>query len=274
MAEQTTQEAIEQRIKDNLAQIHNRLMVFSGKGGVGKTTVAVNLALALAQKDLRVGILDVDIHGPNVPRMLGVEQPIISTTEQNKIKPVVTDTGLKVISMAFFLPDDGAPVVWRGPLKMRAITQFLADVDWGELDWLVIDAPPGTGDEPLSVAQMIPGAKVLVVTTPQAVSAMDARRAIEFARLVKLQVVGVVENMSTFICPHCGKVSPLFPPGGAIRMAQELAVPILARLPFIPKAAADADQGQAVVLSQPESSLALEFQQLAQQLLAGENKKL
>ncbi|MCL6465884.1 MAG: Mrp/NBP35 family ATP-binding protein [candidate division WOR-3 bacterium] len=267
MAEQTTQEAIEQRIKENLTQIHNRLMVFSGKGGVGKTTVAVNLALALAQKNLRVGILDVDIHGPNVPRMVGVEQPIISTTAQNKIKPVVTDTGLKVISMAFFLPDDGAPVVWRGPLKMRAITQFLADVDWGELDWLVIDAPPGTGDEPLSVAQMIPGAKALIVTTPQAVSAMDARRAIEFARLVGLQVVGVVENMSTFICPHCGKETELFPSGSAERMAQEMGVPILARIPFEPAVAIAGDDGRAVVISAPDGAVARAFHNLAARLI-------
>lgn len=266
MQKQTNQEVIGEQIQENLARIHNRLMVFSGKGGVGKTTVAVNLALALSQKNLRVGVLDIDIHGPNVPRMVGVEQPIIETTQEGRIKPIVTSTGLKVISMAFFLPDGRAPVVWRGPLKMRAITQFLADVDWGELDWLVIDAPPGTGDEPLSIAQMIPGAQALIVTTPQAVSAMDAQRAVEFARLVGLRVVGIVENMSTFICPHCGKATELFPRGSAARMAQEMGVPILARIPFVPAVAIAGDDGRAVVIADPKSAVAELFQNLAARL--------
>jgi Mrp family chromosome partitioning ATPase len=260
------------RIDENLARIGNRLIVLSGKGGVGKTTVAVNIALGLAQAGRRVGILDTDIHGPNVPLMLGIQEAEPTVAPDNGFLPFPGPLGIKVMSMALLVKN--APIIWRGPLKAKAIMEFLGNVSWGELDWLVIDSPPGTGDEPLSIAQLVRATSAIIVTTPQEVSALDARRALEFARMVNLRVIGIVENMSEFVCPHCGKPSPLFPPGGAIRMAEELAVPILARLPFIPKAAADADQGQAVVLSQPEGPLALKFQQLAQQLLAGENKKL
>ncbi len=257
---------IQERINENLKHIRNRLMVFSGKGGVGKTTVAVNLALALARAGQRVGILDTDIHGPNVPKMVGVEQPVVQTTAAGRIEPVRAPGGVKVISMSFFLPGYD-PVVWRGPLKMRAIMQFLADVEWGELDWLIIDSPPGTGDEPLSIAQLVPGALALVVTTPQEVAAMDARRAVEFARLVKLQVVGIVENMSTFTCPHCGKETELFPGGGVSAILKELMVPVLVRIPFVVDVAVAGDSGKAIVLARPDSPVAQLFSALAARLL-------
>jgi ATP-binding protein involved in chromosome partitioning len=268
---QSGTDELTKRIDENLAQIGNRLIVLSGKGGVDKTTVAVNIALVLAQAGRRVGILDADIHGPNVPLMLGIQggEPII--TPDGGFLPFTGPLGTKVMSMALLVKN--APIIWRGPLKAKAIMEFLGNVSWGELDWLVIDAPPGTGDEPLSIAQLVRATIAIIITTPQEASALDARRAVEFARMVNLRVIGIVENMSEFVCPHCGKASPLFPAGGAIRMSQELALPVLARLPFIPQAAADADQGRVVVLSQPESPLAIKFRHIVQCLLNEESKK-
>jgi ATP-binding protein involved in chromosome partitioning len=260
------------RIEENLTRIRNRLIILSGKGGVGKTTVAVNIALALAQAGRRVGILDTDIHGPNVPLMLGIQEAEPTVAPEGGFLPYTGPLGIKAMSMALLVKN--APIIWRGPLKAKAIMEFLGNVSWGELDWLVIDSPPGTGDEPLSIAQLVKATIAIIVTTPQEVSALDARRALEFARMVNLRVIGIVENMSEFICPHCGKASPLFPAGGAIRMAQELAVPVLIQLPFIPQAAADADQGKSVVLAQPESPLTLKFQHLAQELIKQEERKL
>jgi Mrp family chromosome partitioning ATPase len=255
---------LQPRIDENLSRIKNRLLVLSGKGGVGKTTVAVNLALALAQAGLKVGILDTDIHGPNVPLMLGIKSEAISAGPDGRFSPVNAPQGVKLMSMALLV--DSSPIIWRGPLKARAIMEFLGNVNWGELDWLVIDSPPGTGDEPLSIAQLVKATIALVVTTPQEVSAADARRAIEFTRLVNLRLVGIVVNMTGFVCPHCGQESPLFPAGAAERIARELGVPILARLPFMPAAAADADQGQAVVISRPDNPISRTFQQLARQI--------
>jgi len=267
---QSGTDELTKKIDENLAQIGNRLIVLSGKGGVGKTTVAVNIALFLTQAGRRVGILDADIHGPNVPLMLGIQGGEPTITPDGGFLPFTGPLGTKVMSMALLVKN--APIIWRGPLKAKAIMEFLGNVTWGELDWLVIDAPPGTGDEPLSIAQLVRATIAIIVTTPQEVSALDARRAVEFARIVNLRVIGIVENMSEFVCPHCGKANPLFPAGGASRMAQELTVPVLARLPFIPQAAADADRGRAVVISQPEGLLALKFQHLAQRLLNEEDK--
>ncbi|MEO0085643.1 MAG: Mrp/NBP35 family ATP-binding protein [candidate division WOR-3 bacterium] len=243
-------------IAENLKHVRNRLLVFSGKGGVGKTTVAVNIAAGLAREGRRVGLLDVDIHGPNVPKMLGIEDERPGPSPAGRISPVRAPGGVAVISMAMFIADRSAPVVWRGPLKMRAITQFLSEVDWGELDWLVIDSPPGTGDEPLSVAQLIPTTAAVIVTTPQAVAILDSRKAVNFAQLLKLRVLGVVENMSSFVCPHCGKEIPLFGRGGGAAMAREMLVPLLGQIPLDPTIVEGGDTGRPFVTECPESPAA------------------
>jgi len=185
----------EKKVTDTLAKIKNRLLVFSGKGGVGKSTVAANLALAFAQKGLEIGLLDVDIHGPNLAKMLGVEDKKLDASPDG-IKAVSVKNNLKLVSMSFLLQDPNLPVIWRGPMKMKAIQQFLGDVDWGELDWLIIDSPPGTGDEPLSVAQLIPATGAIIVTTPQEVSLMDSRKAVVFAIKLNLKILGIIENLS------------------------------------------------------------------------------
>lgn len=218
-------------------------MVLSGKGGVGKTTVAVNLASALA-RGRRVGLLDADLHGPNAPKMLGLEGATLRV-HNGKILPAVTPDNLLVVSLGFALPSADAPVIWRGPLKMKVIQQFVEDVDWGELDLLVVDLPPGTGDEPLSVAQLLaPVDGALIVTTPQEVALLDARKAVNFSRQVGVQKIGVVENMSGLKCPHCGGEIALFKQGGAEKMAQKEGLAFLGRIPIFPEIVVAGDSGR------------------------------
>jgi len=256
------------KIARTLAKIKNRLLVFSGKGGVGKSTVAANLALALARKGLRVGLLDVDIHGPNLAKMLGVEGKQMDFSSDG-IKAVDVDKNLKLVSMSFLLQDPSIPVIWRGPMKMKAIQQFLGDVDWGELDWLIIDSPPGTGDEPLSVAQLIPATGAVVVTTPQEVAVMDSRKAVVFALKLNLQVIGIIENMSGMVCPHCGKRIDLFKEGGGNKAALELGVPFLGKIPLDPKIVISGDEGKPFVASQPESEAGKAFMNIVENILKG-----
>ena len=248
----------EKRIAETLAKIKNRLLVFSGKGGVGKSTVSANLALALAQKGFEVGLLDVDIHGPNLAKMLGVEDRKLDISSVG-IKPVIAERNLKLVSMSFFLQDSNLPVIWRGPMKMKAIQQFLGDVEWGELDWLIIDSPPGTGDEPLSVSQLIPATGAIIVTTPQEVSLMDSRKAVVFAHKLDLRVVGIIENMSGMVCPHCGKKIDLFKEGGGEKAAREMGIPFLGRIPLEPQIVTSGDEGKPFISHQPgsEASIAL-----------------
>jgi ATP-binding protein involved in chromosome partitioning len=193
------------QLSGNVDNIRHKILVMSNKGGVGKSTVAVNLALGLARKNKRVGLLDIDIHGPCIPNMLGLEgQPLVG--DGKKIQPVAYTANLKVVSMGFLIGNKENPVIWRGPLKMKAIQQFLEEVDWGQLDFMIIDSPPGTGDEPLSISQLIKDLSgVIVVTTPQEVALLDSRKAVNFAKKLGIPVLGVVENMSGFVCPHCGK---------------------------------------------------------------------
>ncbi|MGB6864399.1 MAG: Mrp/NBP35 family ATP-binding protein [Candidatus Aminicenantaceae bacterium] len=256
------------KIARTLAKIKNRLLVFSGKGGVGKSTVAANLALALARKGLRIGLLDVDIHGPNLAKMLGVEGKQMDFSSDG-IKAVNVDKNLKLVSMSFLLQDPSIPVIWRGPMKMKAIQQFLGDVDWGELDWLIIDSPPGTGDEPLSVAQLIPATGAVVVTTPQEVAVMDSRKAVVFALKLNLQVIGIIENMSGMVCPHCGKRIDLFKEGGGNKAALELGVPFLGKIPLDPKIVISGDEGKPFVASQPESEAGKAFMNIVENILKG-----
>jgi len=242
----------ERKVTETLGKIKNRLLVFSGKGGVGKSTVAANLAMALAKKGLKVGLLDVDIHGPNIAKMLGVEDKNLYISPGG-IKPVIADQNIKLVSMSFFLHDPNLPVIWRGPMKMKAIQQFLGDVDWGELDWLIIDSPPGTGDEPLSVAQLIPATGAIVVTTPQEVSLMDSRKAVAFANKLNLRILGIIENMSGMVCPHCGKKINLFKEGGGEKVCLEFGIPFLGKIPLEPQIVTSGDEGKPFIIHQPDS---------------------
>ncbi|MCK4905126.1 Mrp/NBP35 family ATP-binding protein [bacterium] len=222
----------QQRIDERMKKIKNKFLILSGKGGVGKSTVAVNLAWTLSQKGMKVGLLDVDIHGPSVPKMLGLEGKHLAGSGDG-IEPIALGSNLKVISIAFLLSSSDAPVIWRGPLKMTAIRQFLSDVNWGELDYLIVDAPPGTGDEPLSVCQLIKDITgAIVVTTPQEISLLDVKKSIGFIKQLNVPLTGIIENMSGFVCPHCGKSTDIFKVGGGKRIADELNIPFLGSIPL------------------------------------------
>lgn len=266
--EQLREEEI--KVFKTLAKIKNRLLVFSGKGGVGKSTVASNLALAFTSIGLRVGLLDVDIHGPNLAKMLGVEDKKLHVSPEG-IKAVQVNDNLKLVSMSFLLQDPDLPVIWRGPLKMKAIQQFLGDVDWGELDWLVIDSPPGTGDEPLSVAQLIPATGAVVVTTPQEVSLLDSRKAVSFARKLNLKILGIIENMSGMACPHCGKKIDLFKEGGGEKSSLELGVPFLGKIPIDPKIVTSGDEGKPFITQRPDSEATQAFLKIVEKIMEPQN---
>jgi len=203
----------DQAIQEALSRIKHKFLVMSGKGGVGKTSVAANLAVALSRKGAKVGLMDVDLHGPDIPRMLGLEG-LLDINEESRLLPKAYSDNLKVVSIESLSQDKDEAVIWRGPLKMHIIRQFISDVHWESLDYLIVDSPPGTGDEPLSVAQTIPGAKAIIVTTPQEVSLADIRKSISFCRTVKMPIFGFIENMSGFVCPHCGEAMELFGTGG------------------------------------------------------------
>jgi len=233
----------EKRLKGKMAKVKYPLIVMSGKGGVGKTTVAVNLAYALSLSGKSVGILDIDLHGPNIAKMLGIEKSSLYNFEFG-IQPVDVSDNLKAVSVALTGYDSDQPIIWRGPMKAAVIRQFLADVNWGELDYLVIDSPPGTGDEPLSACQLIPNVSgIIIVTTPQDVAILDARKSVLFAKEIKIPVVGIVENMSGFICPHCHSQTDIFKKGGGEKAAQELNVPFLGSVPFQPEFVEFGDKG-------------------------------
>ncbi|MDI6885513.1 MAG: Mrp/NBP35 family ATP-binding protein [archaeon] len=252
-------------IEARMGRIKHKIMVMSGKGGVGKTTVAANLAFALGMAGLDVGLMDADIHGPDIPKILGIEDKR-SEVRGNKIYLVQVTPRLKAISIGFLLPDRDSPVIWRGPMKMNAIRQFLTDVEWGELDYMVVDLPPGTGDEPLSVVQLIK--KVdggIIVTTPQDLALLDSRKAVNFSKLLKVPVIGIIENMSGFVCPYCGKDMNIFKYGGGEKAAVELDVPFLGRVPFDPKMVEAADSGTPFVL-QKESKVGEAFEQIVKKV--------
>jgi ATP-binding protein involved in chromosome partitioning len=232
----------EAAVKNALDKIKNKIIVMSGKGGVGKTSISVNLAIALANSGHKVGIMDVDLHGPDVPRMLGLEgMPELNSN--NKLYPMKYSQNLSAISIESFTPGKDDAIIWRGPLKYAAIRQFIGDVDWGELDFLVIDSPPGTGDEPLTVAQIIADAKAVIVTTPQEVALADVRKSINFCKTVKMEIFGLIENMSGLSCPHCGEMIDLFGSGGGERTAREAGIRFLGSIPFDPKVVACGDSG-------------------------------
>jgi Mrp family chromosome partitioning ATPase len=261
-----------QKLAQRLCRIRHKIIVLSGKGGVGKSTVAANLALSLAAQGKKTGLLDVDIHGPSVPKMLGLEGYPIEVSQEYWV-PVPLGDNLKVMSIGFLLRGRDEAVIWRGPIKMGVIKQFLRDVEWGELDYLVIDSPPGTGDEPLSVIQLIEGLDgAVVVTTPQDISIIDVRRSIKFCRAVKTPVLGVIENMSGFVCPHCGKTTDIFKSGGGENMAKEMKVPFLGRIPLDPRIAQACDQGTPYVQALADSPSARAFAEAIALLISAVEK--
>jgi len=262
-SQQEKEARAQERLRSKLSHIQHRIMVMSGKGGVGKSTVATNLAVALSLDGLDVGLLDADIHGPNIPKMLGIESSQVIGSGQGMI-PVEVFPNLKVISMAFFIGDRDNPVVWRGPMKHTAINQFVGEVEWGNLDFLIVDLPPGTGDEALSVAHVIKEVDgSVIVTTPQDVALLDSRKAVTFSRILGIPVIGIVENMSGLICPHCQKEIPLFRKGGGEKTARDLRVPFLGRIPIDPEMVTDCDRGMPFVMAHPDSEATKAFLEIA-----------
>ena len=263
----------DQMAKDAMKSVKHVFLVMSGKGGVGKTTIAVNLAFAFANKGYNVGIMDVDIHGPNVPFMSGTEG-IPAQGEEGKIFPVVSPVNnkVKVMSISAFLSNPDDPIIWRGPRKIGAIRQFMGEGDWSNTDILVVDCPPGTGDEPLSVAQLAPTADgVIVVTSPQDVSLLDSRKSVNFAKQLNLPMLGIVENMSGFICPNCGEEINIFKKGGGEKAADQLKVPFLGRIPITPAIVEAGDSGRPIVEDKPEDLASKIFFEIAEKLVP-ENK--
>jgi len=252
-------------VNESLAKIKNKILVMSGKGGVGKTSTSVNLSIALADKGYNVGVMDVDLHGPDVPRMLGLEgAPQVN--ENKKLNPINYSETLKAISIESFTPNKDDAIIWRGPLKFSAIKQFIGDIDWGNLDFLIIDAPPGTGDEPLTVAQTISDAKAIIVTTPQEVALADVRKSINFCKTVNLEIFGLIENMSGYSCPHCGEMIELFGSGGGEKTANQMGIRFLGRIPFDPKVVACSDSGVCYQKSHSDSAVTKAFIDVAENM--------
>lgn len=252
-------------IKANLSQIKKKYFVMSGKGGVGKSSVAANLAVCLAEQGSKVGLLDVDLHGPSIPRMLGLEGQLL-IGEDRSIQPQPYNDRLLVVSIESMLSDHDDAIIWRGPKKLNAIRQFVSDVSWGPLDYLIIDSPPGTGDEPLAVAQNIHGARAIVVTTPQEVSLADVRKSIRFLGKVGMEVAGLVENMSGFICPHCGERTDLFGSGGGRVLAEALELRFLGAIPLDDGVVPSADKGRPFILEAPSSEFSRAIKEIAERL--------
>jgi len=253
-----------------MSLIKHKILVLSGKGGVGKSTVAVNLAVALALNGERVGLLDVDIHGPSVPKLLGLERAPIRADSEEMILPVLYENTLKVMSIGFLLQGRDDAVIWRGPMKHGVINQFLRDVEWGDLDYLIIDVPPGTGDEPLSVIQLVEDADgAIVVTTPQEIALIDVRKAADFCRKLSLRVLGVIENMSGFVCPRCGETTDILGAGGGEEMARSLDVPFLGRIPIDPQIVEAGDAGKPYVSHYAGTETAKAFARVIKPLTGG-----
>ena len=257
-----------ERIKVKMSRIKHKLAVISGKGGVGKTTVAVNLAIALAMRGREVGLLDADIHGPCVPKMLGLHGSRLVAGPPG-IFPVTGPLGVKVVSMDFLLPDEETPVIWRGPLKAAAIRQFLADIVWGPLDYLIVDLPPGTGDEPLTIVQFLPDMDgTIIVTVPSEVSQIVVKKAVAFSRKLGIPVVGVIENMSGFVCPKCGTYVPILGEGGGERIARAMGVPFLGKIPMDVRICEASDSGEPFVVKHKETPAAKAFLEIAEKIEA------
>ncbi len=252
----------EAAVKGSLERIKHKFIVMSGKGGVGKTSTSVNLAVALSKKGFKVGIMDVDLHGPDVPRMLGKQQ-LLDLNENRKLNPISYSENLKVVSIESLTANKDEAIIWRGPIKYSAIQQFIGDVEWGELDFLIIDSPPGTGDEPLTIAQTINDARAIIVTTPQEVSLADVRKSISFCKRVNMEIFGLIENMSAFTCPHCGELVDLFGSGGGEKTALASGIPFLGKIPFDRQLVACGDSGTSYQDTYPDSPVTKAYEQVA-----------
>ena len=259
-------------LSDRMGKIKHKIMVLSGKGGVGKSTVAANIAVSLAMEGNKVGLLDTDFHGPSIPTLLNLEgrQP---GSDGKAILPIEFSEGLKVMSIGFLLPNQDDAVIWRGPMKTKVIKQLLTEVAWGDLDYLIIDFPPGTGDEPLSVAQLLPGMDgAVIVTTPQNLSLNDVKKCINFCRQLSVPVLGVVENMSGLVCPNCKTIINVFKTGGGEKMAGEMGVPFLGKIPMDPQIVESSDSGKPFIYHYGKTEAAKAFAGVVQPLLAMNGK--
>jgi Mrp family chromosome partitioning ATPase len=255
----------DEQARQSLTRIKQKFIIMSGKGGVGKTSVSVNLAIALAGMGHQVGLLDVDLHGPDIPHMLGISG-MLKADDTQKMVPIAYSDHLKIISMESLMPNRDEAVIWRGPVKHGAIRQFIGDVSWGDLDYLIIDCPPGTGDEPLTVAQLIPDAKAVIVTTPQEVALADIRKSISFCQNVRMEIFGIIENMSGFTCPHCHKVVDLFGEGGGEKTARNYDIPFLGKIAFDPEMVRCSDNGMAFQQQFTQSPITAAFKKIAEKM--------
>jgi len=265
---QKAYEEEKQRLKTRMSKIKHKIAVISGKGGVGKSTITVNLAMAFAKHGYpyEIGILDADITGPCVPKLIGLHGQRLQTGPPG-VFPATGPLGIKVVSMDFLLPSDDSPVIWRGPLKMKAISQFLSDIVWGELEFLFIDLPPGTGDEPLSIMQLIPEMDgVVIVTIPSEVSQIVVKKAVTFSRKLNIPVIGIIENMSGFVCPKCGTKVNIFKAGGGQKIAEDLAVPFLGSIPIDPDICQDSDDGMPFIINRSQSHSAEAFRNIVKKI--------
>lgn len=260
------EEAEQARLQEQLGRVKNKLLVMSGKGGVGKSSVAANLSISLSKLGFQVGLLDVDLHGPSIPRMLGL-QGLFDIGEDKRLIPHAYNEHLRVISIECLLEDRDTAVIWRGPVKHGVIKQFVTDVQWGDLDFLVIDSPPGTGDEPLSVAQTVPDAKAIVVTTPQEIALADVRKSINFCKQVKMPILGLVENMNGFVCPHCNTETPILGKDGGAKTAKQMGIHLLGSLPFEPRVVQAADVGKSLLESPNGSPFLTALERLTAEIL-------
>ena len=262
------------KIAERMGKIKYKLIIISGKGGVGKSSIAVNLSYGLVLSGKRVGLLDVDIHGPSIGKMMGIEgQTLTGSNEEGVILPITKD-GIRVVSMSSLLSAPDLPVIWRGPLKMKAISQFLSDIDWGELDYLIIDSPPGTGDEPLSVAQLLGNLDgSIIVTTPQDVAVLDASKTVNFSKVLKVPVVGIIENMSGFICPNCGARINIFKQGGGTELANKTGMPFLGTIPLDPVIVDASDRGRPFIYDFKESNAGKSMIEIVKKVIEMVEKK-
>ena len=263
------QDKMREKINQRMDKIKHKLIIMSGKGGVGKSMVAVNLAYGLLFQGKTVGILDIDIHGPSLAKMVGIEDRKLKVSDNEVIEPIAISPHLKVVTIASLLKDADTPIIWRGPLKMKLISQFLGDVNWGELDYLVIDSPPGTGDEPLSIVQLVPGLSgAIIVTTPQEIALLDSRKSVNFVKSLKVSMIGIIENMSGLVCPYCGKEIDLFKTGGGERAAADLKVAFLGRIPIEPAIVDSTDQGRPFIRAYGKTSTARLMDEIVGKIMA------
>lgn len=259
----------EKYLRENIERIKHKIIILSGKGGVGKSTVAVNLAYGLAEKGKKVGILDVDIHGPSTAKLLGIEGKVLTSKKKgDRPEPIRVDENLYALTIASLLGSPDDPVIWRGPLKMKLIRQFLQDIQWPPLDYLIVDSPPGTGDEPLSAIQLI--GKMdgsVIVSTPQDLSLLDARKTINFSRKVNVPVIGIIQNMTAFKCPYCGQYIDIFEGAGTEKAAKDFGVEILGKIPIDKKIVETGDKGEAYIKNYKESDSAMAMTHIVDKII-------